>query len=496
MRYNFAYDPGVVSLGLGAGGYGTFSQGGTGVTVAQSVVMHDTNVPPRKGTGYHKTELTAITTGPTAFGFQQATVNTDRPFANEYIQPPVGSATWTVKVWIFVPTSVSNTLTAVNVNVYNYGGTVALPVPTKGSWQRVQGTFTWNPSLANKPYITVSIASGSAFAAGALFYVDEIILEQGDTTALADWSIVDAGAGYTWDSAPRHSQAYLCDTAYEYLYAGIQFNGGSNVAPFWDVTAVRGIGDAIMRITDRETDSRDGNFAWGSHLGAKSIVLEGILYVGLNDNPEKYIDYAKSCFRRLRGVSSPLIFHTEFAPFRYNVVFDSFKYDHETLRRTKACAFQLTLQVPDPKLYEGPQNVVSVTGVIGNVAMVAGTVATQTPTEENVYPDLYIVPNAAGVTTFGFGITGPSDSGWSGSPVLGSDIKITWTAATTEALFVEGDSGVMITNWTGTRVAYNIVTVGAAGWPFISAGIEKATLDVTFMNNVKSATLVWRRAVA
>jgi phage-related protein len=163
----------------------------------------------------------------------------------------------------------------------------------------------------------------------------------------------------------------LQDYEYQYEDTGMVLNsfdaGVVAELPFIDVTRVAGLDSPEFRTATRDHEGLDGGFVDAEFMTMRTVVVECVLYANPTD-PEAITDTIRYNFRP-GSDARPFYFKHPGKPVR--VVFGKAlgaRYDVNELRRVGRTEAQLTIQCPDPYIYDA-----DVVTTEGNIAASPGT---------------------------------------------------------------------------------------------------------------------------
>ena len=156
------------------------------------------------------------------------------------------------------------------------------------------------------------------------------------------------------------------DFSYRLGDTGVVLNPTTPTLPFCDITKIKGLDSAELRITERDHEGVDGGFLDAYFEKMRTLTLEGqVITNGVGT--ESYLDTLKSNWSPQRA-SIPLYFkHPEVDERLIMVKPLGVRYDVDELRRVGSTDVQFMCQAEDPRVYSSEEfSVDLVTSLVGS----------------------------------------------------------------------------------------------------------------------------------
>lgn len=246
---------------------------------------------------------------------------------------------------------------------------------------------------------------------------------------------------------------------FQYTDTGVLLNGNPPV-PFCDLTAVRGLDAAPLRVSSTDREGTDGSWTDALFESTRTVTLEGTVFA----NPttlETYLDSLKANYAPV--VTPAFLYFGADASVR-GVLGRSlgFRYDKEQARRLGSVDFQIQVLCDDPRIYTPDPVTATLPGTL-NLSGNRNTTGTITINGPRTNPTITL---GTSVLTFALTIA-------SGSVVV-----------------IDLDKRTAVLD--GTTNVRGAITV-TGGWPVLKAGNNSFTIGGTGTGTIiASARSAWR----
>lgn len=144
----------------------------------------------------------------------------------------------------------------------------------------------------------------------------------------------------------------LTDLTFQYRDDGVLLNGPNASFPFVDVLSVKGLDSATPRISQKDTEGRDGSTIEAEFESYRVVTISGTLFASDATLLEPLIDSLKDNFAVSR-TAQPFYFKPPGVAQRVlnAKCVSGFKTDWDSARRSATSDFSVVLQAGDPIIY-------------------------------------------------------------------------------------------------------------------------------------------------